>query len=132
MVKKKYGPDGRVDKHTAKLVAKGFSQVEGIDYTKTVSPTTKMNSIHVVLSLVAPHKWEAHQVDVKCSFLHGDLEEEIYMEQPLGYIKNDSILVCYLKKSLFGLKQSPRDWYAKIDSFLLEINFTRCHFEPIV
>jgi hypothetical protein len=59
--------------------------------------------------------------------LHGDLQEEIYVEQPPGFVQNDSILVCRLKKSRYGLKQGPQAWYAKIDIFLLDINFSRCH-----
>ena len=86
----KYGPDGKVDKHKARLVAKGFSQVEGIDYTETFAPVAKMNSIRLVLSLAASYKWEVHQMDVKSAFLHGDLHEEIYMEQPPSFIHNDS------------------------------------------
>eukprot|EP00253_Pinus_taeda_P003534 PITA_03534 len=82
----KYGPDGKVDKHKARLVAKGFSQVKGIDYTETFSPVAKMKSIRLVLSLAASFKSEVHQMDVKSAFLHGDLHEEIYMEQPIGFI----------------------------------------------
>jgi hypothetical protein len=66
-----------------------------------------MNSIHLVLALVSSHKWEVHQMDIKSTFLHGDLKEEIYMEQPPGYVQNDSILVCHLKKYLYGVKQAP-------------------------
>eukprot|EP00253_Pinus_taeda_P030103 PITA_30103 len=123
----KYGPNGKVDKHKARLVAKGFSQVEGINYTETFSIVAKMNSIHFVLSLATFFKWDVHQMDVKSAFLHGDLHEEIYMEQPAGFIQTDSSLVCQLKKSLYGLKQAPRSWYAKMDSFLLETGFSRCH-----
>eukprot|EP00253_Pinus_taeda_P019127 PITA_19127 len=89
--------------------------------------TKPMNSIHLVLSLAASFKWEVHQLDVKSTFLHGDLHEEIYMEQPIGFIQIDSNLVCQLKKSLYGLKQASRAWYAKMDSFLLESGFSRCH-----
>eukprot|EP00253_Pinus_taeda_P018781 PITA_18781 len=128
----KYGPDGKVDKHKARLVAKGFSQVEGIDYTETFSPVAKMNSIRLVLSLAASLKWEVHQMDVKSAFLHGDLHEEIYMEQPIGFIQTDSSLVCRLKKSLYVLKQAPRAWYAKMDSFLLESGFSRCYSDNTV
>ena len=71
----KYGPNGKVDKHKSILVAKGFSQVEGNDYTETFAPVAKMNSIHLVLSLVASYKWRVHQMDVKSAFLHGDLHE---------------------------------------------------------
>ena len=91
-----------------------------------------MNSIRLVLSLAALHNWEFHQMDVKSVFLHGDLHEEIYMEQPPGYDQNNSSLVCLLKKSLYGLKQAPRAWYAKMDSFLFDIGFSRCHIDPIV
>ena len=69
---------------------------------------------------------------VKYSFLHGDLHEEIYMEQPLGYVQDKSSLVCLLKKSLYGLKQDPRAWYAKMDTFLLDTSFSRCHSDSNV
>ena len=130
--KTKFGPDGKVDRHKARLVAKGFSQVEGIDYTETFSPVAKMNSIRLVLNLATSFKWEVHQMDVKSAFLHGDLHEEIYMEQPPGFIQKDSSLVCRLRKSLYGLKQAPRAWYAKMDRFLLDNGFSRCHSDNIV
>jgi hypothetical protein len=81
-----YASNGSVERHKVRLVSKGFSQVEGIDYNKTYSHVTKMNSIHLVLSLVASHKWEVHQMDVKSTFLHGYLQEQIYMEKPLRYV----------------------------------------------
>jgi hypothetical protein len=84
-----------------------------------------MDSIQLVLAIAASRRWEVHHMDVKSAFLHGDLKEDIYMEQPQGYIQNSS-LVCRLKKSLYGLKQAPRAWYAKMDSFLLSIGFIRC------
>jgi hypothetical protein len=131
-IRTKYASDGSIERHKARLVAKGFSQVEGIDYNETFAPVAKMNSIHLVLALAASHKWEVHQMDVKSAFLHGDLKEEIYMEQPPGYVQNDSSLVCRLKKSLYGLKQAPRAWYAKMDSFLIATGFSRCHSDPNV
>eukprot|EP00253_Pinus_taeda_P014632 PITA_14632 len=91
-----------------------------------------MNSIRLVLSLAASLKWEVHQMDVKSAFFHGDLHEEIYMEQPIGFIQTDSSLVCRLKKSLYGLKQAPRACYAKMDSFLLESGFSRCYSDNTV
>eukprot|EP00253_Pinus_taeda_P007286 PITA_07286 len=117
----KYGPDGKVDKHKARLVAKGFSQGEGIDYTETFSPVAKMNFVCLVLSLAASFKWEVHQMDVKSAFLHGDLHEEIYMDQPIGFIQKYSSLVCRLKKSLYGLKQAPR---ACVEASPLLVGFT--------
>ena len=128
----KYASYGSVERLKARLVAKGFSQVEGIDYNETFAPVEKMNSIHLVLSLADLHNWEFNQMDVKSAFLHGDLHEEIYMEQPPGYVQNNSSLVCLLKKSLYGLKQAPRAWYAKMDSFLLDTGFSRCHSDPNV
>jgi hypothetical protein len=71
-------------------------------------------------------------MDVKSAFLRGDLQEEIYMEKPPGYVHNDSSLVCHLKKFLYGLKQTPRAWYAKMDNFLIDIGFSRCHSNPNV
>jgi hypothetical protein len=128
----KYASNGSVERHKARLVDKGFSQVEGIDYNETFSLVAKMNSIFLVLSLVASHKWEVDQMDVKSAFLHGDLKEEIYMEQPPSYVHNDSSLVCCLKKSLYGLKQAPRAWYAKMDNFFIDTGFSRCHSDPNV
>ena len=130
--KTKYASDGSVERHKARLVAKGFSQVEGIDYNETFSPVAKMNSIHLVLFLAASHKWEIHQMDVKSSFLHGYLKEEIYMEKPPSYVQNDSSLVFRLKKSLYGLKQAHRSSYAKMDNFLIDTGFSRCHSDSNV
>jgi hypothetical protein len=128
----KYASYGSVERHKARLVAKGFSQVEGIDYNETFSPIAKINSICLVLALGASHKWEVHQMDVKSVFLHGDLKEETYMEQHLGYVQNDSNLVCHLKKSLYGLKQAPQPWYAKKVSFLIATGLSRWHSDPNV
>ena len=130
--KTKFGPDGKVDKHKVHLVAKGFSQVEGIDYIETFSPVAKMNSIRLVLSLATSLKWEVHQMDVKSTILHGDLREKIYMEQPPGFIQNDSSLVFCLRKSLYGLKQAPQAWYAKMYNFLLDNGFSRCHSDNTI
>jgi hypothetical protein len=102
------------------LVTKGFSQQEYIDYTETFSPIAKMNSVRLIISLVACFGWKIHEMGVKSVFLHGDISEEIFMEQPPGFA-TDSNLVCRLKKSLYGLKQAPRAWYAKIDSFFLRL-----------
>jgi hypothetical protein len=93
-----YASYGSVEIQKDQLVSKGFSQVEEIDCNETFSLVAKMNSICLVLSLVASHKWEVHQMDVKSAFLHGDLQEEIYMEQPSNYVQNDSSLVFRLKK----------------------------------
>eukprot|EP00253_Pinus_taeda_P021161 PITA_21161 len=120
--KTKYVPDGKVDKHKACLVAKGFSQVEGIDYIETFSLVSKMNSIFLVLSLATSFKWEVHQMDVKSSFLHGNLHEEIYIKQPIGFIKIDSNLAGDPndRKSnasyVFTLHSGPITWPCKKQS----------------
>lgn len=98
--------NGLVSKYKARLVAKGLSQVHGIDYNETFSPVAKMDSIQLVLAIAAAQHWEVHQMDVKSAFIHGDLEEDIEMEQSQGY-SQDTSLVCRLRKSLYGIKQAP-------------------------
>ncbi|KAK8916316.1 hypothetical protein KSP39_PZI023164 [Platanthera zijinensis] len=131
--KQKVKADGTVEKYKARLVAKGFSQVEGVDYDEIFSPVAKLTSIRMVLSIAAVHDLEIEQMDVKTAFLHGDLEEEIYMRQPEGFeAKGKEDLVCRLKKSLYGLKQSPRMWYQKFDTYMLEVGFERLNSDHCV
>ena len=104
------------------MVAKGLSHVQGVDYHETFAPVAKMDSIRLVLAIAASKHWEVHHVDIKSDFLHGDLQEEIYMKQLEGYTSYPS-LVCNLHKSLYGLKWAPRSWYAKMDAFLLSQSF---------
>ena len=128
--KKKFA-DGKNWKYKAKLFAKGFSQVQWVDYHETFSPMAKMDSIRLVLSIAASKHWEVHHMDVKSAFIHGDLHEEIYMKNPKVYISDPS-LVIKLYKSLYGLKQTPRSWYAKMDASLLSQNFQRWKYNPNV
>jgi hypothetical protein len=124
--KKKLNAEGKVVKYKARQVAKGYSQVEGIDFGEIFSPIAKLTSIRFLLSVAVTFDFEVEQMDVKTTFLHGDLEEEIYMKQPEGYaVKGKKELVCKLKKSLYGLKQSPRTWYQKFDTYMLGLGFTR-------
>jgi hypothetical protein len=102
--------------------------VHGIDYDETFTPLAKMDSICLALSIADAKGWEVHQMDVKNAFLHGDLSEEIYMEQHQGFMHN-SYLFCRLKKSLNGLKQASRAWYSKTNSYLLSQNFVCCKSE---
>ena len=102
-----------------------------MDYHETFAPVAKMDSICVILEIFASKHWEVHHMNVKSSFLHGHIHEEIYMKHPKGYISDPS-LVCKLKKSLYGLKQAPREWYSKMDAFLLSQNFKRCKSDPNV
>ena len=104
----------------SRLVARGFSQVEGVDYSETYAPVVKFTSVRVLLALVAAMDLLLHQMDVVTAFLNGDLREIVYMEQPQGFEQGDRAkVVCRLKKSLYGLKQAPRQWYAKIDDFFV-------------
>jgi hypothetical protein len=107
--KKKMRPDGTVEKYKARLVAKGYTQKEGEDYFDTYSLVARLMTIRVLLSSAASHGLLVHQMDVKTTFLNGELEEEIYMDQPDGFIaKGQEGKICKLLKSLYGLKQAPK------------------------
>ena len=113
-------------RYKARLVVKGFQQKEDIDYTEIFSPVVKMSTIRLVLGMVATKNLYLEQLNVKTAFLHGDLEEDLYMIQPEGFItQRQENLVCKLKKSLYGLKQAPGQWYKKFDSFIHKIGFKR-------
>lgn len=127
----KYKEDGDIERYKCRLVAKGYSQSQGIDYEETFSPVVRYSSIRTLLALAAQKKLEVHQMDVETAFLNGDLEEEIYMDQPDGF-KEDETLVCRLKKSLYGLKQSPRCWNKKLTNFLIEEGFEQSKADPCV
>ena len=106
-------------RYKARLVVKGFNQKKGIDFDEIFSPVVKMTSIRTVLGLATTLDLEVEQMDVKTAFLHGNLEEEIYMEQPEGFkVQGKENHVCRLKKSLYGLKQAPRQWYKKFESIM--------------
>jgi histone deacetylase 1/2 len=116
--------DGTIDRYKARLVAKGFKKRYGIDYEDTFSPVVKAATIRLVLAISVSRGWSLRQLDVKNAFLHGVLEEEVYMKQPPGYEKSNAPHhVCRLDKSLYGLKQTPRAWFAKLSSKLQELRF---------
>jgi hypothetical protein len=123
--------DGYITKYKARLVVKGFSRVQGIYYEETFASVAKIESIWLAIAIATTRKWEVHHMDVKNTFLYGDLNEEIYMEKPEGYVQDPS-LVCRLMKSLYELKQVPQAWYAKMDSYLLSRGFLRCRSNPNV
>jgi hypothetical protein len=116
------------------LVAKGYSQIPGIDFNDAIFPVVKHSSIRTLFSIVAMHDFELEQLDVKTAFLHGELEEVIYMDQPEGFVvPGKENLVCRLKKSLYyGLKQSPRQWYRRFDSFMVSHGFKRSDYDSCV
>ena len=131
--KLKLGDGGNPPRYKAKIVVKGFQQKKGVDFDEIFAPVVKMTSIRMVLSIAASMNLEVEQLDVKTAFLHGDLEEEIYMQQPRGFEKRGKEhLVCRLKKSLYGLKQAPRQWYRKFDSFMTDQGYHKTQADHFV
>jgi hypothetical protein len=125
--------NGGKKQYKARLVVKGIVQKKGIYFDEIFSPVVKMTSIRTILSLVAVEDFHLEQLDVKTTFLHGDLEEEIYMQQPHGYeVKGNKNLAWRLKKSLYGLNQSPWQWYLKFERFMIEQGYSRCHSDHYV
>ncbi|KAG7599434.1 Integrase catalytic core [Arabidopsis suecica] len=122
----KYQSNGEIERYKARLVARGFTQTYGEDYTDTFAPVAKQHTVKVVLSLATNLDWELWQMDVKNAFLQGDLEEEVYMTPPPGL--QDSIpegKVLRLRKAIYGLKQSPRAWYHKLSTTLKANGFRK-------
>ncbi|KAI5316951.1 hypothetical protein L3X38_036658 [Prunus dulcis] len=122
--RKKLKLDGSIDKYKARLVAKGFTQKKGIDYFDTDSSVSRITNIRTSIALASVHNLVIHQMDVKTAFLNGDLDEELYMEQPEGFIvKSQEHKGCKLVKSLYGLKQAPKRWQEKFDKVILDYDF---------
>ncbi|KAI6685606.1 hypothetical protein NL676_031519 [Syzygium grande] len=106
--KTKYKPNGDIDWLKAHLVVKGYKQKPGIDYFEVFAPVARINTIHMIFALTTQRYWKIHQMDVKSAFLNGVLEEEVYVDQPEGYVKKGQDGFVYkLKKALYGLKQAP-------------------------
>jgi hypothetical protein len=117
--------DGYIDHFKARLVVKGFKQRYGINYEDTFSPVVKATTIRLVLSLVVSRGWHLRQLDVKNAFLHGVLEEEVYMKQPPRYEESAHLgYVCKQDNALYGLKQAPRAWYSRLSSKLQSLGFS--------
>ncbi|XP_021723125.1 uncharacterized protein LOC110690570 [Chenopodium quinoa] len=121
----KYTDKSKVERLKARLVVHGNRQVEGVDYNETFSPVAKMATVRVLIAVVVSLNWELHHMDVHNAFLHGDLDEEVYMQFPPRYGTPTPGKVCRLRKSLYGLRQAPKQWFSKLSSALRGIKVAR-------
>ena len=125
--------DGSIERYKARLCAKGFSQVEGVDYNETFAPVAKLTSLRAILTMAAIQDLELQHMDVKSAFLNGMLKEDIYMAQPEGFAKpEEGHLVCKLERTIYGLKQSPRAWYERLHAHLQKNGFSRSNADHSV
>ena len=131
--KRKRGPDGKVETFKARLEAKGYTQKEGMDYDETFSPVAMLKSVRILLAVAAALDYEIWQMDVKTTFLNGELEEDIYMQQPKGFIVlGQEHMVCKLHRSIYGLKQASRSWNIRFDQVIKLYGFEKSPDEPCV
>ena len=131
--KVKTDAEGSVERFKARLVAQGFSQKSGIDYDETFSPVARFESVRTVIALAVQNGLKLHQVDVTTAFLNGELKEEVYMKQPEGFVvKGQEHLVCKLKRSIYGLKQSSRCWNSVLDQHLKKLGFIQSVSDPCI
>lgn len=126
----KNNADGSPAKLKARLVARGFQQKHGQDYTETFAPVVKWNTLRSVVALAGHHGWSITHLDVKTTFLHGEIQEDIYVSPPPGFASSPPSYVCKLNKTLYGLKQAPRAWYTKVDGFLLSQGLRNSTADP--
>jgi Reverse transcriptase (RNA-dependent DNA polymerase) len=120
----KYNSDGTIERYKTRLVAKGYIQTYGINCKETFASVAKMNTVKVLLLIAINLDWDLYQMNVKNIFLQGVLQEEVYMNLPPDHPhEKDKTLACKLNKSIYGLKQSPRAWYAKLSSALIQFGF---------
>ncbi|TXG71321.1 hypothetical protein EZV62_006256 [Acer yangbiense] len=124
----KRNPNGTISRYKARLVAKGFHQRPGVDFTDTFSPVVKPTTVRILLCLAVTNDWPIRQLDVNNAFLQGTLTDDVFMEQPPGFIDSQQPThVCKLKKAIYGLRQAPRAWYNELKSHLISVGFTNSH-----
>ena len=122
----KLNPNGSVNMHKVRLIVKGYAQMFGVDFFDTFAPVARLDTIRMLLALAAQQGWVIHQMDVKSAFLNGYLEEEIFVEQPEGFVfSRQDEKVYRLKKALYGLKQAPMSWYRRINTHLTNLGFEK-------
>ncbi len=121
----KHNADGSIERFKARIVAKGYSQRPGLDYNESFAPTFRPATLRIIMAMSAVEDLELRSVDITAAFINGDLDEEIYMKQPEGFHIGSPTKVCRLRKSLYGLKQSARQWNKKLHSVLTELGFKR-------
>ena len=131
--KKKIKTDGSIERYKARLVAQGFSQKQGLDYDETFSPVIRFESFRSLVAVAVQRGLKLHQLDITAAFLNGHLEEEVFMRQPEGFVvEGKEHMVCRLKQSLYGLKQSPRCWNSTLDAHLKNMGYIQSSNDPCI
>ena len=131
--KREKNNEGNVIKYKVRLVAKGHVQRQEVDFEKVFALVARLDTVWLILALAAQHGWEVHHLDVKSTFLNGDLQEELYVVQPEGFIiKAEEHKMYKLSKALYGLRQAPRAWNIRMDKSLKSLNSMKCSQEQAV
>ncbi|PKU73010.1 Retrovirus-related Pol polyprotein from transposon TNT 1-94 [Dendrobium catenatum] len=129
--KTKFNADGSIARYKARLVALGYKQEYGLDYHETFSPVAKIPTFRILILLALHQNWPIHQFDVSNAFLHGSLQDTVFMKQPMGFLDHiNPNYVCKLNKAIYGLKQSPRQWFETLTGFLHDLGFVKSHSDP--
>jgi hypothetical protein len=121
--------DGSLERYKARLVARGFQQLQGQDYDETFAPVANMTTIHTLLVVASVQEWSISQLDVKNVFLNGELREDVYMRPPPGYSVPKG-MICHLRRSLYGLKKAPRAWFQRFASVVTTAGFSTSAHDP--